>query len=258
VSRHLPNQSQQVTDGTAVRARIPSAQFRVLVVGVGGLGSVAAAHLAVEGVRSIAIVDSDTVDLSNLHRQLLYHQDDIGRPKVSPASERLRALVPHLRVEAIHERLDAHNAVQLLTGYDFIIDGSDNFATKFLVNDTAVSLGIPFSHGGVLGFIGQTMTIVPGRSACYRCLFNTSPDPGEIPTCREAGILGAVAGMIGGIQAAQALAYAGGTNGLLVDRLLTYDALEARGRIVQLRANPRCAACGASALGRFATAEARR
>lgn len=241
-----------------MRARIPPAQLRVLVVGAGGLGSIAAAHLAVEGVGTIAIVDSDRVDLSNLHRQLLYRQNDIGRPKALSASERLRALQPNLHVEAIHERLDAHNAAQLFTGYDFIIDGSDNFATKFLVNDTAVSLGTPYSHGGVLGFIGQTMTIVPGRSACYRCLFTTPPEPGEIPTCQEAGILGPVAGMIGAIQAGQLLAYARGTDDLLIDRLLTYDGLETRGRIVRLRANPRCEACGPSALDTFVTAEARR
>ncbi len=258
MSGDIPKQSQRVTEGAAVRARIPPGQLRVLVVGAGGLGSIAAAYLAVEGVRTIGIVDSDSVDLSNLHRQLLYHQNDIGRPKVFSASERLRALDPNLSIEAIHERLDAYSAVRLFTGYDFVIDGSDNFATKFLVNDTAVSLGMPFSHGGVLGFIGQTMTIVPGRSACYRCLFHTPPEPGEIPTCQEAGILGPVAGMIGAIQAAQALAYARGGDDLLVDRLLTYDALEARGRIVRLRANPHCEACGASALETFVTAEARR
>lgn len=222
------------------------AHLRVLIVGAGGLGSSAAAHLAAEGVGTVGIIDADRVELSNLHRQLLHGIADLGRAKVESARDRLVSIEPGVRIETIHARLDANNASSLFGRYDFIIDGSDNFPTKFLVNDTAVLVGTPFSHAGVVGFIGQTMTVVPGRSACYRCLFTAEPEPGHIPSCQEAGILGPVAGVIGTIQAGQALAWAADAADLLLDRLLTYDALDSRWRTVHLRQNPRCPACTAA------------
>jgi len=224
----------------------PCSQLRVLIVGAGGLGSPAAAHLAAEGVGTVGIIDADLVELSNLHRQLLHGAADLGRAKVASARDGLESIEPGIHIEAIHARLDAHNAGPLFARYDFIIDGSDNFPTKFLINDTALLVGTPFSHAGVVGFTGQTMTVVPGRSACYRCLFSTEPIPGDIPSCQEAGILGPVAGVIGMIQAGQALAWAAAAPDLLVDRLLTYDALDSRWRTVRLRQNPRCPACAAS------------
>jgi molybdopterin/thiamine biosynthesis adenylyltransferase len=236
------------------RHRPARAELRVLIVGAGGLGSPAAAHLTAEGVGIIGIIDADLVDLSNLHRQLLHGVADLGRPKVDSARESLESIAPGVRIEAIHARLDPTNAERLFARYDFIIDGSDNFPTKFLVNDTALLVGTPFSHAGVVGFIGQTMTVIPGQSACYRCIFSTEPEPGDIPSCQEAGILGPVAGMIGAIQAGQALAWAGDTPDLLVDRLLTYDALDSRWRAVHVRRNPRCPACAASGTSRSVAA----
>jgi adenylyltransferase/sulfurtransferase len=220
----------------------------VLVIGAGGLGAPAAAHLAVAGVGRIGIIDPDRVELSNLHRQLLHRTVDVGRPKVFSARARLRTVNPDATVEAIQDRLDTHNAERLFARHDFVIDGSDNLATKFLTNDVAVAQGTPYSHGGVLGFLGQTMTVVPGLSACYRCLFTAPPPPGEIPSCQEAGILGPVAGTIGITQAAQAVAFLLGGDGLLLDRLLTYDGVRALWRTVRVRANPRCAACAAASM----------
>jgi molybdopterin/thiamine biosynthesis adenylyltransferase len=215
----------------------------VLVVGAGGLGVPAAAYLAASGVGTIGIMDPDTVDPSNLPRQILHRTEDVGRAKVLSLRDRLLGVHPGVAVEAIEERLEGANARRFLGGYDFVIDASDNFATKFLINDVAVASGVPFSHGGVLGFLGQTLTVVPGRGACYRCLFSEPPSPAETATCRDAGILGPVAGVIGAIQAAQALAALSGETGLLIDRLLTYDALSMRWREVRIARNPRCAAC---------------
>jgi adenylyltransferase/sulfurtransferase len=228
------------------RRPTPLGAARALVVGAGALGSPAAAHLAAAGIGTIGIIDPDRVELSNLHRQLLHRPEDLGRPKVQSARARLGAAAPGVAVEAIADRLDVHNARDLLSRYDVVIDGSDNFATKFLVNDTAVALGVPFSHGGVLGFLGQTLTVIPGDGACYRCLFAAPPPAGEVPSCQEAGILGPVAGLIGALQAAQALAVLRGDGPLLVNRLLTYDALRAQWRLVRIRRSSRCPACAST------------
>lgn len=228
-------------DGSVRRESL--AESRVLVVGAGALGVPAAAYLAAGGIGTIGIMDPDAVELSNLPRQILHRTEDLGRPKVLSLRDRLRRIDSHVGVETIEGRLDETNASPLIAAYDFVIDASDNFATKFLINDVAVALGIPFSHGGVLGFLGQTLTVVPGCGACYRCLFSAPPPPGETATCRDAGILGPVAGLIGAIQAAQALAALSGEPGLLIDRLLTYDALQSRWREVRIARNPRCAGC---------------
>lgn len=244
------NEEAQVTAGMKQAAKTAVgneclARSRVLVVGIGGLGAPAAAYLAVAGVGVIGIIDPDCVELSNLHRQLLHRTPDLGRPKVASARDRLRALAPHVVVEAVQDRFSAQNAERLVMGYDFVIDGSDNFATKFLVNDVAVAHGRPFSHGGVLGFFGQTLTVIPGQTACYRCLFMAPPPAGEIPTCQEAGILGPVAGTVGTMQAAQAVAFLRGGDGWLPEGLLTYDALRTRWRTVKISPNLQCPACSA-------------
>jgi adenylyltransferase/sulfurtransferase len=240
----LVPRSQPAASQPTARDRLAAAG--VLVIGAGGLGAPAAAHLAVAGVGRIGIIDPDRVELSNLHRQLLHRTGDVGRPKVFSARDRLRAVNPDATVEAIQDRLDTRNAERLFGRYHFVIDGSDNLPTKFLTNDAAVAQGTPYSHGGVLGFLGQTMTVVPGHSACYRCLFTAPPPPGEIPSCQEAGILGPVAGLVGIMQAAQAVAFLLGGGGLLLDRLLTYDGIRGLWRTVQVRANPRCPACAAA------------
>ena len=223
-------------------------QGRVLVVGAGGLGCPAAFYLAAAGIGALGLVDSDRVELSNLQRQILHSTLDIGREKADSAKEKLNRLNPEVEVRAYPLRLSAENAPELFASYDFIVDGSDNFATKFLVNDAAVSLGKPFSHAGIVRLQGQTMTVIPGKSACYRCVFQEPPQPGEILNCQQAGILGAVAGTIGSIQATEAIKYlAGLEEELLLDRMLTYDAKTIKFRTIEVQRNRQCSACGEKA-----------
>jgi molybdopterin/thiamine biosynthesis adenylyltransferase len=230
------------------KGQIRLRQGKVLVVGAGGLGCPAAFYLAAAGVGALGLVDGDRVELSNLQRQILHSTPDIGRAKVDSAKEKLSRLNPDVEIHAYPVRLDADNAAEIFTSYDFIVDGSDNFATKFLVNDTAVDLGKPFSHAGIARFQGQTMTVLPGKSACYRCVFQDPPAPGEIMNCQQAGILGALAGTIGSIQATEAIKYfAGMEEDLLVDRLLVYDAKTVKFRTVEVRRSPECSACGEKA-----------
>lgn len=217
---------------------------KVLVVGAGGLGSPAAYYLAAAGVGTLGIMDGDAVDLSNLQRQILHGTADVGRPKVESARDRLAALNPDVRVVPYRERLTAANALAILRDYDFVVDGTDSFASKFLVADACHFAGKPYSHAGILRFEGQLMTVLPGRTACYRCIFNAPPPAGVAPTCSQAGVLGAMAGVIGTLQAAEALKYLLGRGQLLTDSLLVYDALAAKFRKVALRRNPDCPLCG--------------
>ncbi len=220
-------------------------QAKVLVIGAGGLGSPAAFYLAAAGIGTLGLVDSDRVELSNLQRQILHTTADLGREKVASAKEKLDRLNSEVEVHSYPIRLDAKNAQEIFSSYDFIVDGSDNFDTKFLVNDTAVALEKPFSHAGIVRLQGQTMTVIPRKSACYRCVFVAPPPPGEILNCQQAGILGAVAGTMGSIQATEAIKYIiGMEEELLIDRLLTYDAKTVKFRTVEVKKNPRCSACG--------------
>jgi len=219
---------------------------RVLVVGAGGLGSPAALYLAAAGVGTIGIVDYDRVDTTNLQRQILHTTEDIGRAKVDSAAAAIRSLNPDVRVVPVNRMLRAENVLEIIRDYAFVLDGSDNFSAKFLVNDACVLSGIPFSHGGVLGFTGQTMTVIPGESACYRCIFRQPPPAGTVATCSEAGVLGSVAGMLGSIQATEALKYLAGAGQLLTDTLLQFDALTMRFRSVQLARQNSCPVCGSS------------
>jgi thiazole biosynthesis adenylyltransferase ThiF len=220
---------------------------KVLIIGAGGLGSPVALYLAAAGVGTIGIADADRVDLSNLQRQVIHHTPDVGKPKVESAAEKMRAINPDVQVRTYHEFVRAANIREIIRGYDFVIDGTDNFAAKFLINDACVLEKIPFSHGGILRFDGQTMTVKPGESACYRCLFTAPPPKGAVPTCSEAGILGAVAGMLGTIQAAEALKFITGAGELLTNALLVFDAGDMNFRKVQLKRNPRCKVCGENA-----------
>ncbi|MGH7829961.1 MAG: HesA/MoeB/ThiF family protein [Candidatus Binatia bacterium] len=227
------------------KGQIRLRQGKALVIGAGGLGSSSAFYLTAAGIGCLGIVDSDRVELSNLQRQILHSTPDVGREKVESAGDKLRSLNPEVEIRTHAVYLDEGNAAEIFTSYDFIIDGSDNFATKFLVNDTAVALQKPFSHAGIVRFQGQTMTVVPGKSACYRCLFREPPAPGEILNCQQAGILGSIAGTIGSIQATEAIKYfAGMEESLLTDRLLTYDAKEIKFRAIEVQRDPQCAACG--------------
>ena len=220
-------------------------QAKVLVIGAGGLGSPAAFYLAAAGVGTLGIIDPDKVELSNLQRQILHATCDIGRRKVDSAQARLSQLNPGVQIQTYAARFEESNAAEIAAGYQFIVDGSDNFDTKFLVNDIAIRLSIAFSHAGIVRLQGQTMTVLPRQSACYRCLFQAPPPPEEILNCQQSGILGAVAGTLGTIQATEAIKYlAGFEDGLLTDRLLTYDARRMKFHSVDVERNRSCAACG--------------
>lgn len=217
---------------------------RVLIVGVGGLGSPAALALAQAGVGTIGLVDPDVVDLSNLQRQILHHTPDVGIPKVLSARDKLLRINSNVEVQVYHDRLQSENLPGLFEPYDFILDATDGVATKFLINDGAVLQGKPFSYGGVVRFSGQTLTVIPGATACLRCLFPVIPPPGDIPTCQEAGIIGSLAGSLGFMQAMEVVKFFLGEGVLLTDRLLTYDAAISRWRTIAVRRNPRCPLCG--------------
>ncbi len=216
---------------------------RVLIIGAGGLGSPAALYLAAAGVGTIGIADGDEVELSNLQRQILHFTPDIGASKVSSARKKMTALNPNVMVVSHQTSVNGENIEEIIKGYDFVVDATDNFPSRFLINDTCVRLGIPYSHGGVLRFFGQTITVLPHSSPCYRCIF-PEPPPDEVASacCRD-GILGVAPGVIGSIQATEAIKYLTGIGEMLTGRLLTFDALRMRFREVPVSKNPRCPAC---------------
>ncbi len=216
---------------------------RVLVIGAGGLGSPTLTYLAAAGVGTIGIVDDDQVDLSNLQRQIAHGTNDVGRDKVESAAEMIASINPDVKPEKHKARLTKDNISDLIREYDFVVEGTDNFPTKFLVNDACYFEGKPFSLGGILRFEGNTMTHIPGH-ACYRCVFPEPPPAGVVPSCAEAGVLGAVAGMIGTVQAAETLKYLLGIGETLTDRLLTMNALTMEWRTVDVSRADNCRLCG--------------
>lgn len=228
------------------RGQAGMAAAKVLIVGAGGLGSPVGFYLTAAGVGTIGIVDSDRVELSNLHRQIAHRTDSIGMPKVESARRMYEALNPEVRIIPIGIRLTVHNIATLMEEYDLVIDGSDNFQTRFLINDACFLARRPLVSGAVLGFEGQVWTIMPGGGPCYRCLFEHPPKPGLVPTCREAGVLGVVPGVIGSLQAAEALKLILGCGEPLRGTVLVYDALKASFRKVPVARNPQCRLCGDS------------
>jgi molybdopterin-synthase adenylyltransferase len=217
---------------------------RVLVIGAGGLGSPSALYLASAGVGRLGIVDSDVVELNNLQRQIVHSVKNVGREKAESARERLAEINPDTQVIAYNLRLTSANILDIIKDYDIVVDGSDNFPTRYLVNDACVLSGKPLSHGGIFRFDGQAITILPHQSACYRCLFPEPPPPGLVPSCQEAGILGAVAGIIGTIQANEALKYILEIGNLLTGKLLVFNALDSSFRQVKVPKDPKCPVCG--------------
>jgi len=214
----------------------------VLLVGAGGLGSPAAFYLAAAGVGRIGLLDSDLVEVSNLQRQILHGTPDLGRLKAESGRDKLIHLNPGLRVEAITRELNEQNAEDLISRYDLVLDCTDNFKTRFILNEACLRLNSPFVYGGVLGYIGQVMFILPGRGPCFRCLYRDEPRGGA-PDCSAVGVLGAVPGVIGTLQACEAVKYLVGVGDLLVGRLLTYDALTASFMEVGLERDPQCPSC---------------
>ena len=216
----------------------------ILVAGTGGLGSPTAFYLAAAGVGKLGLVDSDVVDLSNLQRQILHSTPDVDRPKVDSAVEKLRALNPGVDIKTYHSYLNKENIFDIIADYDVVVDGVDNFPTRYLINDACVLTDTPLVEAGILRFQGQVMTILPGEGPCYRCVFREPPQEGAVPACREAGVLGAVAGTIGTLEATEALKLVTDIGEPLVGRLLIYDALKTSFREVNIEHDQECPLCG--------------
>ncbi len=216
---------------------------RVLIIGAGGLGSPVAIYLALAGIGTLGIVDYDVVDVTNLQRQILHHDADIGRSKVESARETLLAYNPELEVVTFEEPITSENAMEMMSGFDVVVSGADNFAARYLINDAAYLSGKPLVDGSILMFDGRATTYVPGKG-CYRCVFPDPPPPGEVPNCSEAGVLGMLPGMVGSIQAAETVKVLLGTGEPLVGRLLLIDALDMDFREVKVRRDPGCPLCG--------------
>lgn len=236
-SRHI------LLEDIGVEGQEKIAAGKVLVVGAGGLGAPVLLYLAAAGVGTIGIIDGDVVDLSNLQRQVIHFTEDVGRPKIESAREKIARVNPDVNVVVYNKFFTAQNAFDIIKDYDIVVDGTDNFPVKFLINDACVLAGKPFSHGGILRFEGQTFTYLPGH-ACYRCLFNSPPPPNAVPTCSQAGVLGAIAGVLGTIQATEVLKFLIGTGELLTDRLLTFDAKAMRFKNFAVGRRDDCPVCG--------------
>ena len=217
---------------------------RVLLVGAGGLGSPVALYLAAAGVGTLGLVDFDVVDLSNLQRQILHGSAGVGSSKIDSAQDRLADINPNVSVEPYRTRLTSENALEIARGYDLIVDGTDNFATRYLVNDTSVLLGIPNAYGSVYRFEGQASVFGAPGGPCYRCLFRDPPPPDLVPSCAEGGVLGVVPGLIGTIQATEAIKMLLGLGDTLVGKLLTIDVMKMSFRTLSIQRDPTCPACG--------------
>jgi len=217
---------------------------KVLLIGAGGLGSPAALYLAAAGVGTLGIVDDDVVDMSNLQRQILHTNDRVGRPKVESAREAINALNPDVKVVGYRERISSANVMEIFSGYDVIVDGCDNFPTRYLVNDACVMLGKPNVHGSIFQFEGQASVFYPGRGPCYRCLFPEPPPPGAAPSCQEAGVLGVLPGLVGCVQALETIKILLDIGRPLIGRMVYFDTLSMELRIHKLRRDPNCPVCG--------------
>ena len=237
-SRHL------ILPGVGLEGQRKLKAARVLLVGAGGLGSPAALYLAAAGVGHLGLVDFDTVDVTNLQRQLLHGTSDVGRLKLDSARDRLHDVNPHVELTTYDTALTSANALDIIRGYDLVLDGTDNFATRYLVNDACVLLGVPNVYGSIFRFEGQASVFATADGPCYRCLFPEPPPPGLVPSCAEGGVLGVLPGLVGTIQATEAIKLICGAGDPLVGRLLLIDALNAGFRTVKLRKNPWCPACG--------------
>ena len=217
---------------------------RILLIGVGGLGSPASLYLAAAGVGTLGLVEFDTVDTTNLQRQIIYRDSDKGRPKLKAAAASLRGLNPALKIEEFPEPFGEGNGLDLVRQFDVIIDGSDNFATRYLVSDACVLAGKPYVYGSIFRFEGQASVFWAGKGPCYRCLYPAAPEAHQVPSCAEGGVLGVLPGLIGTVQATEAIKLITGIGEPLIGRLLTYDALAMSFQTFKMKANPNCRACG--------------
>ncbi|HEV7366996.1 MAG TPA: molybdopterin-synthase adenylyltransferase MoeB [Gemmatimonadales bacterium] len=217
---------------------------RVLTIGAGGLGSPLSLYLAAAGVGTIGIVDFDVVDLTNLQRQIVHGTSTLGRPKLESAEARLTDVNPNVRIEKHETRLNSENALEIIGAYDIVVDGTDNFPTRYLVNDACVLLGKPNVYGSIFRFEGQASVFYAKEGPCYRCIYSEPPPPGLVPSCAEGGVLGVLPGIIGSVQALETIKWIIGAGDSLVGRLLLFDALKLRFRELQLRKDPACPICG--------------
>lgn len=237
--RHL------ILEGVGASGQEKLKKAKVLIIGVGGLGSPVALYLAAAGVGTIGLVDDDVIDVSNLQRQILYCDTEVGNYKAEQAAEKLKAQNPAIHVEVYRTRITADNIRQIIREYDFVIDGVDNFPAKFLINDACVIEKKPFCHAGVVQFHGQVMTYVPGQGPCYRCIFEEIPTAGTVENASKLGVMGAMVGIIGTIQAMEAMKYILGIGELLTGKLLTVDGLSMNFRKVNFSRGRRdCPVCG--------------
>jgi molybdopterin/thiamine biosynthesis adenylyltransferase/rhodanese-related sulfurtransferase len=227
--------------GTTGQKKLKAA--RVLMIGAGGLGSPLGLYLAAAGVGTLGIVDFDVVDESNLHRQVLFGHSAVGRPKIQAAADRLRDVNPYIEIVPIETRLDSSNALELFKDYDIVVDGTDNFPTRYLVNDACVLLGKPNVYGSIFRFEGQVSVFWGARGPCYRCLFPEPPPPGLVPSCAEGGVLGVLPGIIGSLQANEVIKLIVGAGDPLIGRLVLFDALKLKFRELKLRKSPDCPIC---------------
>src|SRR5205085_9239107 len=216
----------------------------ILLIGAGGLGSPLALYLAAAGVGRLGLGDFDVVDFRNLQRQVLHGTPDVGRPKLHSARDKLQAINPEVKLDLYETRLSAANALEIFRPYDIIIDGTDNFPTRYLVNDACVLLGKPNVYGSIFRFDGQASVFYPPQGPCYRCIYPEPPPPGEVPSCAEGGVLGTLPGFLGIVQATEAVKLILGKGEPLIGRLLLYDALAMRFQEFKVRRNPRCPVCG--------------
>ena len=237
-SRHL------IMPEVGMEGQLKLKQAKVLCIGTGGLGAPLGLYLAAAGVGRIGLVDFDSVDLTNLQRQILFDTSDVGRPKIEAAADRLRKMNPDIQIDTFETRLTSDNALDILKDYDIVVDGTDNFPTRYLVNDACVILGKPNVYGSIFRFEGQITIFGYPSGPCYRCLYPEPPPPGLVPSCAEGGVLGVLPGIVGSIQAAETLKLIIGKGDSLVGRLLLFDALAMRFRELKLRKNPECPVCG--------------
>jgi|SRR5579862_104056 len=238
-SRHL------IMPEVGMEGQLKLKKAKVLCIGTGGLGAPLGLYLAAAGVGRIGLVDFDTVDFTNLQRQVLFGTSDVGRPKITAAADRLRNLNPEIQIDAYEAQLTSENALDLFKDYDIIVDGTDNFPTRYLVNDACAILGKPNVYGSIFRFEGQITVFGYPGGPCYRCLYPEPPPPGLVPSCAEGGVLGVLPGIVGTIQAAETLKLIIGKGEPLVGRLLLFDALAMKFRELKLRKNPECPVCGA-------------
>lgn len=217
---------------------------KVVIVGAGGLGCPVGYYLTAAGVGTLGLIDNDTVEMSNLQRQIAHSVNTIGMPKVESAARTFKALNPDVNIIQVQQRISKDNILDLIKDYDIVVDGSDNFPTRYLVNDACVMARKPLVSGAILRFEGQVTTILPGDGPCYRCLFEDPPPPGLVPSCQEAGVLGVLPGVIGGLQATEVLKLILGRGEVLKGELLIYNALKTSFRKVKIPKNPSCAVCG--------------